>query len=92
MDIEEGGLEMINLFSFVKSKQIKVLYIIMHSGNKTWSALGKYWLKKFDKDTGEDFFLCKCLNNHLKPPFFYIHTTHVSIYLVNFIVPNKPPN
>jgi hypothetical protein len=32
MDIEEGGLEMINLFSFVKSKQIKVLYKIMHSG------------------------------------------------------------
>jgi hypothetical protein len=28
MDIEEGGLEMINLFSFVKSKQIKVLYKI----------------------------------------------------------------
>jgi hypothetical protein len=59
MDIEEG---MINLFSLVKSKQIKVLYKIMHSGNETWSALGKYWLKKFDKDTGEDFFLCKCSN------------------------------
>ena len=42
MDIEEGGLEMINLFSFVKSKQIKVLYKIMHSGNETWSALCKY--------------------------------------------------
>ena len=34
----------------------------MHSGNETWSALGKYWLKKFDKDTVEDFFLCKCSN------------------------------
>ena len=42
MDIEEGGLEMINLFSFIKSKQIKVLYKIMHSGNETWSALCKY--------------------------------------------------
>ena len=42
MDIEEGGLEMINLFSFVKSKQNKVLFKIMHSGNETWSALGKY--------------------------------------------------
>jgi hypothetical protein len=42
MDIEEGGLEMINLFSFVKSKQIKILYKIMHSGNETWSALCKY--------------------------------------------------
>ena len=59
MDIEEGGLEIIYLFSFVKSKQIKVLYKIMHSGNETWSALGNYWLNKFDKDTGEDFFLCK---------------------------------
>ena len=46
MDIEEGGLEMINLFSFVKSKQIKVLYKIMHSGKETWSALGNYWLTK----------------------------------------------
>ena len=44
-DIEEGGLEMNNLFSFVKSKQIKVLYKIMHSGNETWSALGNYWVK-----------------------------------------------
>ena len=33
MDIEEGGLEMINLFPFVKSKQINVLYNIRHSGN-----------------------------------------------------------
>lgn len=34
----------------------------MHSGNETWSALGNYWLKKIDKDTGEEFFLCKCSN------------------------------
>jgi hypothetical protein len=33
MDIEEGGLEMINLFPFVKSRQINVLYNIRHSGN-----------------------------------------------------------
>ena len=57
---------MINLFSFVKSKQIKVLFKIMHSGNETWSALGKYQLKKFDKDTEEDFFLCKCSNISVK--------------------------
>jgi len=37
MEIEEGELEMINLFTFVKSKQIKVLFKIMHSGNETWT-------------------------------------------------------
>ena len=58
MDIEKNGrgLEMINLFSFVKSKQIKVRYKIMHSCNERWSALGNYCLNKLDKDTGEDFF------------------------------------
>jgi hypothetical protein len=56
------GLEMIHSFSFVKRKQIKVLYKIMHSGIETWRALVNYWLQKFDKDTGEDFFLCKCSN------------------------------
>ena len=34
----------------------------MYSGNETWSVLSKYWLKKFDKDIEEDFFLCKCSN------------------------------
>jgi len=63
MDIEDGrGVDMINIFSFVKSKQIKVLYNIMHSGNGTWSALDKYWVKRFVKYIGEDFFVCKCLN------------------------------
>ena len=77
MDIEEGGLEMINLFSFVKSKQIKVLYKIMHSGNET---LGNCWLNKFDEDNGEDFFLCKCSNieglklNRI--PKFYLNALH----------------
>ena len=68
---------MINLFSFVKSKQIKVLYNIMHSSNETWSALGKYWLKKFDKETGENFFLCKCSNIKMlkldRIPEFYLN-------------------
>jgi len=53
---------MIIIFSFVKSKQIKVLYNIMHSGNETWSALGKYRVKRFVKYIGEDSFVCKCLN------------------------------
>jgi hypothetical protein len=53
---------MIHSFSFVKSKQIKVLFKIIHSGIETWRALGNYWLQKFAKDTGEDFFLCKCSN------------------------------
>jgi hypothetical protein len=34
----------------------------MHSGNETWSALGNYWLKKNDKDIGDDFLLYKCSN------------------------------
>ena len=37
MDIKEGELEVINLFTFVKSKQIKVLFKKMHSGNETWT-------------------------------------------------------
>ena len=49
----------------------------MYSGNETWSVLSKYWLKKFDKDIEEDFFLCKCSNikgiHFNRIPEFYLN-------------------
>ena len=60
MDIEEDGIDMVNIFSFVKSRQIKILYKLLHSEDEAWNKLGKFWLKKFDDVSGQEFFLCKC--------------------------------
>ena len=51
LNINAGGMGMINIDNFVKSKQID-----------SWNAIGKHWLQKYDKKFGVDFFLCKCSN------------------------------
>ena len=60
LDIEKGGIDMVNIFSFVKSRQIKNLYRLIHSENEAWNKLGKFWLQKLDNISGQEFFLCKC--------------------------------
>ena len=56
----EGGMNMINLFNFIKSKQIKTIYKIMHSKLETWNAIGKYWLQSKDMHSSQEYFLCTC--------------------------------
>ena len=51
---------MINIDTFVKSKQIKFIYKIINSEMDLWNAIGKHWLQKYDNKFGVDFFLCKC--------------------------------
>lgn len=57
-----GGLGIINLNSYVKSKHIKMLYKIIHSDSQSWNALGKFYLKSYDNKFADNFFLCKCSN------------------------------
>ena len=51
---------MINIENFSQSKQIKLLYRIIHEPISSWNAIGKYWLRKLDTKFNENFFLCKC--------------------------------
>ena len=60
LNINEGGMGMINIDNFVKSKQIKFIYKIINSEMDSWNVIGKHWLQKYDNKFGVDFFLCKC--------------------------------
>ena len=70
-----GGLGMINLKSFFESKQIKLIYRIIHEPLQSWNAIGKYWLRKLDNVFNDNFFSCRCTDinaRHLnKLPVFY---------------------
>ena len=44
---------MINIDTFVKSKQIQFIYTIINSEMDSWNAIGKHWLFCF---------LCRCSN------------------------------
>jgi hypothetical protein len=48
LNINEGGMGMINIDNFVKSKQIKFIYKIINSEMDSWNALGKHWLQKYE--------------------------------------------
>jgi hypothetical protein len=45
LDNLHGGLGMIDLDSIVQSKQITLIYQIMHSETQRWNAIGQYWLQ-----------------------------------------------
>jgi hypothetical protein len=48
LNINEGGMGMINIDNFVKSKPIKFIYKIINSEMDSWNAIGKHWSIKFD--------------------------------------------
>ena len=51
-----------NLHNILISKQIKYLYQIIVSEEAHWNMIGKEWLKRFDNEFNENFFICKCSN------------------------------
>jgi hypothetical protein len=77
LNINEGGMGMINIDNFVKSKQIKFICKIINSEMDSCNAIDKHWLQKYDNKFGVDFFLCKCSNikglvSIFKPNDFFI--------------------
>jgi hypothetical protein len=56
LNIKEGGMGMINIDNFVKSKQIKCICKIINSEIDSWNAIDKQWLKKYDNTFGVAFF------------------------------------
>ena len=75
LDIENGGMSMVNLDSYIDSRRIKFIYRIINEPIENWNAIGKYWLSRFDFKFNETFFICKCSNvsslNLNRYPLFY---------------------
>jgi hypothetical protein len=48
LDIENGGMSMVNLDSYIDSRRIKFIYRIINEPIENWNAIGKYWLSRLD--------------------------------------------
>ena len=62
LDIENGGMSMVNLESYIDSRRIKCIYRIINEPIENWNAIGKYWLSRLDFKFNETFFVFKCSN------------------------------
>ena len=60
LDAEKGGMNMINLSSFIEAKQIKLIHKIVNSETQHWNMIGKHWLKYLDKTYNSENFLYQC--------------------------------
>ena len=49
LNLDSGGVNMINLRHFIEAKQIKFIYKIINSKPEHWNMIGKYWLGFLDK-------------------------------------------
>jgi hypothetical protein len=58
LDKKERGMDMINIEDFIRSKEITIIYKIIHSDLEFWNSIGKYWLEKNDNRFGPDY--CRC--------------------------------
>ena len=46
LDKQECGMGMINIEDLIRSKEITIIYKIIHNDLECWNSIGKYWLKK----------------------------------------------
>ena len=68
LDKELGGVNMPNIGNILMSEQIKSVYKILMLNNAHSNMIGKDWLKKFDNEYNDNFFLGKCSN--IKTKYF----------------------
>ena len=62
LETNEEGIGMLNIDTLITSKQIKLLYRILHSPLESWNAIGNFWLHKLDFKYNEQFTVCRCSN------------------------------
>ena len=62
LEVEKGGLNMINLNTFIQAKHIKIIHKIINSETQHWNMIGKHWLKYLDKTYNSENFLYHCSN------------------------------
>ena len=60
LDIEKGGMNMINLNTFIEAKHVKCIHKIVNSESQHWNMIGKHWLKCLDSKYNTNNFLYQC--------------------------------
>jgi hypothetical protein len=60
LQVEEGGMGMINIDSLIKAKQFKSMHKILNGINDNWNSIGKWWLKKYDQIYNTEYFFTTC--------------------------------
>ena len=56
LDIEKGGMSMVNIYSYIDSRRKKIVYRIINEPIESWNAIGNYWLSRLDLKFMETFF------------------------------------
>ena len=62
LDVENGGLNMINLNTFIEAKHIKIMHNIVNAETQHWNMKGKHWIKYLDNTYNCEYFLYHCSN------------------------------
>ena len=62
LDVENGGLNMINLNTFIEAKHIKIIHNIVNAETQHWNMIGKHWIKYLDNTYNSENFLYHCSN------------------------------
>ena len=84
---------MLNIDRFIASKQIKLLYRILHSPVKSYNAICKFWLHKLDLKNNDKFVVGRCSNvstlklNNI--PNFYRNLIHSSSKINNNLLQSR---
>jgi hypothetical protein len=56
LNIENGGMSIVHLNSYIDSRRIKFIYHIINEPIESWNAIGKYWFSRLDLKFTETFF------------------------------------
>ena len=72
----EGGLDMLDVESYIKTKQIKWIHTIIESEPQEWNIMAKHWLQQWDSKADDVFFITKSsdlrsFSNIKRIPQFY---------------------
>ena len=62
LDIEKGGMSMVNIYSYIDSRRIQIVYRIINEPIESWNTIGNYWLSRLDLKFIETLFVCKYSN------------------------------
>ena len=90
---KRGGLNMIDVGIFYNSKQINLLYRIIHSKKEAWNVISKHWLQGLDRKYQENFFLCRCTSteglNIPEMSTFYVKTLNTWTKFISYVNPSS---
>ena len=57
LSLDKGGLNMIDTDELLETIEIKTIYRIIHDTDKTWNVIAKYYLKYYDVQYNDPFYV-----------------------------------